>query len=73
MGVVSRLKGPLVKELGSELQEVLERKIAEKQAKLVQEINRQIDKRRDRLRLSVHDAIKSKWTELAAPFDRPGP
>jgi len=63
---VSDLSGPIVRPLSHQVREVLEDRIAKRQARLVQKINRQIDKNRDHLRLSVHDVLESKWGEAAA-------
>ena len=59
MREISQLDGPLVKKLSASVREVLEDEIAQRRTKLVAKINRQIDKNRDHLRLSV--------TELLAP------
>jgi hypothetical protein len=66
---ISNARGPLVEQLGRGLREVLERKVAEKNTRLVHNINRQIDKRRDQLRLSLHDEIKSRWRRLMSRLD----
>ena len=50
---ISDLKGPLVKELGEELHDRLQEEIEQREVKLLERINRQIEKRRDRLRLSL--------------------
>lgn len=61
---ISDLQGPLVRELGKGIREVLEDKLAENRDKLPEKMNRQIDKNKDRLRLSLHDLIQSSWKEL---------
>ncbi len=61
---ISQLDGPLVKALSASVREVLEDEIEHRRAKLVAQINRQIDKRRDKLRLS--------FGELFAPAAEPG-
>ncbi len=52
---ISQLNGPLVKTLSASVREVLEDEIAHRRDKIVSQINRQIDKRRDKLRLSFGD------------------
>jgi len=54
---LSDLRGPLVKALSHRVREVLEDQIAKRRPALVKKINRQIDKNRDDLRLSLPDAI----------------
>ncbi len=56
---LSRLEGPLVRQLSASVREVLEREIERRQDKLVQRINRQLDKHRDRFRLSLSKTLKS--------------
>lgn len=63
---ISDFHGPVVKELGRQLRKVLENKIADQRAKIVEKVNRQIDKNRKSLRLSLHDVLASKWGDLAA-------
>lgn len=55
MREISQMDGPLVHALSASIREVLEDEIAKRRAKLVQKINRQIDKNRDDLRLSISD------------------
>jgi uncharacterized FlaG/YvyC family protein len=50
--------------LGEAAQEVLENKVADQRQKLVERINRQIDKRRSKLRISLHDLLVSQWGQL---------
>jgi hypothetical protein len=58
---ISKAKGPLARELGHRLHDVLVRKVDEKKARIVAKINRQIAAHEDQLRLSLHDALVSKW------------
>lgn len=66
---VSQLHGPLAKHLGEGLRETIDDRVAAANATLVDKLNRQIDKQRDRLRLSWSDTLSkqwSKWTSAVA-------
>ena len=63
---LSRFDGPIVKQLGKGVREIVEDQVVKKRDKLVSKINRQIDKNRDKLRLSLHDMVKSKWGGLVS-------
>jgi hypothetical protein len=63
---ISQVQGPLVRELGSALRSFIESKIADRQDRMVQRINRRIDKQKGDLRLSLHDLLASRWGDLAA-------
>ena len=63
---ISNLGGPIARQLGKTLREILEGKLAEQQRQLAAKMNRQIHKRRDRLRFSLHDLTQSKWRDLTA-------
>jgi hypothetical protein len=56
---ISDLSGPVVREFGEELHDILQDEIADRQAKLVARINRQLKKHEDDLRLSVADLLTS--------------
>ncbi len=56
---ISQLHGPLVKKLSASVREVLEDEIAKRRPKLVVKINRQIDKNRDHLRLSISELLSA--------------
>lgn len=58
---VSHADGPIVRELGDVLEHIVEDKLAERNKKLLEKVNRQIDKHEDDFRLSLHDVIKYKW------------
>jgi hypothetical protein len=62
---VSKAGGEFSQQLSKNVQSILERKIDEKEAKLIEKINSKIDKSRDKLKLSIHDALKSKWIDTA--------
>ncbi len=60
---VSNLQGPGVEQLGRSLRDVLQDEINERRPKLVAQANRQIEKNRDKLRLSIGEggeAVNSK-------------
>jgi hypothetical protein len=61
---VSDLDGPLVKSLSSTVREVLEDKLAEKQQKLVDKMNKSLAKRQEKFRISVADALASGWVNF---------
>ena len=61
---VSDVGGTIAKELGYGVREMLEDKIAAERRRLPEKINRQIDKNRDKLRISLVDLSKSQWSEL---------
>jgi len=61
---VSNAKGPLVHELSSGLRRAIEHELDG--PKLVAKINRSIEKRRDRLELSLGDLLESSWWPLAS-------
>jgi hypothetical protein len=67
---ISDLHGPLVREFGEELHDILQNEIADRQAKLVARINRQLKKHEDDLRLSVSDLAASGLHQLRAALDR---
>ncbi|MEM9412921.1 MAG: hypothetical protein AAGA30_17550 [Planctomycetota bacterium] len=58
---VSKAGGELAQQVTRVVRKKITQKIEEKENKLVQKLNSRIDKNRDRFRLSVHDAMKSKW------------
>jgi len=62
---ISDLDGPLVREFGEELHDVLQDEIADRQVKLVEKMNRQLKKHEDDLRLSVADLAASGLRQLS--------
>lgn len=62
---ISDAHGPLVKELGDSLRHVLNDELEDRRHKLAEKINAKLDKSRDKLRLSPHDLLSSKWNEVA--------
>lgn len=62
---VSKAGGEFAQQLTRIAREKIEQKIAKKEEKLVNKLNKKIEEKRDRFTLSVHDAIKSKWATAA--------
>jgi len=62
---VSDVGGEVAQQLGRAVRRILDDKIADTNQKLPDKLNRQIEKKKDRLRFSVHDLVSSKWSELA--------
>lgn len=60
---VSNAKGPLVKELGEEIEDIIVDKL--RGPKLTAKINRAIDKKRDRLKYTLPKFLNSSWLPLA--------
>ena len=58
---ISHADGPLVKELGDALERVLRKELSDRDEQLVARMNRQIKKKEDKLRLSLHDRLKYGW------------
>jgi hypothetical protein len=58
---ISDLDGPLVRALSKTVREELEDKLAEDNAKIVAKLNKAIDKKEERLKLSAADLVKFKW------------
>lgn len=70
---VSKLDGPVVKQLGKSIHKVLVDKIEEKREQLPAKINRQIAKNEDKLRLSFADFAASRWKALTGDTKRDEP
>lgn len=60
---ISNAKGPLVKELGDEIEDIIVEKL--RGPKLTAKINRAIDKKRDRLKYTLPKFLDSSWWPLA--------
>lgn len=63
---ISQIGGSVAHELGDQSRSLLERELHKQNEKLPNKINRQIDKSRDKLRLSVAELLASRWGGLAA-------
>lgn len=62
---VSDVGGEVAQQLGRGVRNLLNKKIEEQNQKLAGKLNRQIDKKRDRLRFSMSDLVKSKWSKMS--------
>ena len=65
---ISKAGGEIAQQTTRQVRKLLDEKIDEKEDKLVEKLNKQLNKKKDKLRLSVADAIKSKWYKQAKPF-----
>jgi len=63
---ISQIGGSVARELGDQARSLLDKELAKQNEKLPGKINRQIEKNRDQLRLSVQDLLTSRWGGLAA-------
>jgi hypothetical protein len=63
---ISKLDGPIVKQLSKSVHKVLLDKIDEKRHQLPKKINKEIAKNEDKLRLSMADFAASKWNSLTS-------
>lgn len=63
---VSKLGGEFAQQVSKLARAELEERIEEKEQKLVQKTNDKISKKQDELRISVADALKSKWYQRTA-------
>jgi len=63
---VSKLDGPIVKQLSGSVHKILLDKIEEKRDGLPNKINREIAKNQDKMRLSLSDFASSKWESLTS-------
>jgi hypothetical protein len=68
---ISDLDGPLVRALSKTVRKELEDKLAEDNAKIVAKLNRAIDKKEDRLKLSAGDLGKLNWDRLMGQSSAP--
>jgi hypothetical protein len=69
---IGEFHGPLVRSLSHATREALEEKVANENEKLVLKLNRAIDKQQKKLRLSLADVMKSKWSDLlSSPAVKP--
>lgn len=60
---ISKVGGDIAEEIGRGMRRALEEKLAEDRTELADKFNRQIAKNQEKLRLSLHDALASKWGE----------
>ncbi|MFO0916337.1 MAG: hypothetical protein U0795_25490 [Pirellulales bacterium] len=64
---ISQIHGDVAEELGRQLHKVLNGQLEDLQPKLAERINRQLRKRPDRLRLSLHDWVNDSWQDWVVP------
>ncbi len=62
---VSKASGEVSQQIGKGVKSILEKQVEKKESKLVEKINSSIDKKKDKMRLSVSDLMKSKWSTVA--------
>ena len=65
---VSKAGGEIAQQITKSVRKQLDEKIQEKKHKLVKKINKELEDESDRMRLSVVDAVKSKWADSAQKF-----
>ena len=65
---ISKAGGEFSQQMTKVVRKELDKKIEEKEAKLVDKINKQLTKKKDKLKLSIADALQSKFTDQAKPF-----
>jgi hypothetical protein len=68
---ISNLHGPGVEQLGRNLHDVLQGEINDRRPKLVAQANRQIEKNREKLRLSVRKLAGDGWGKARELIDSP--
>ena len=65
---ISKAGGEVAQQATRAARKVLDKKIKEKERKLVDKLNGQLEKKKDKLKISVNDAIKSKFATQATSF-----
>lgn len=65
---ISKLGGEFAQQITRLARKEMDQEIAEKEVKLVSKINGEINDHRDDLRLSLSEALGSKWAEKAQPY-----
>ena len=63
---VSKMGGEVAEQLGRASRQFLESRIEKEEERLVEKINRSIEKHEDDLTISMHDFLASQWGRLAA-------
>lgn len=58
---ISKVGGEVTQQLSKQLRKELDQRIQEDEDRLVKKLNSQIDRNRDRLRISISQAVNSKW------------
>ena len=65
---IGKVGGEFAQQVSKGIRSKLDEKIAQKEVKLVDKINRQLSKKQDELRISIADAMQTKWTSSAKVF-----
>lgn len=65
---ISKVGGEVAQQATRWARSAIEERLESEQRKLVQKINRDLKKNADKMRLSLHDAVSSKWSKVATEF-----
>lgn len=65
---ISKVGGEVAQQVSKNVRSTLDQKIQKKKHKLIEKINKQLAKQKDKLRLSIADAVQSQWTGMAQPY-----
>ena len=65
---IGKVGGEFAQQVSKGIRSKLDEKVAQKKVKLLDKINRQLTKKQDELRISIADAMKTKWTNSAKAF-----
>ena len=65
---IGKVGGEVSQQITKAVRSELDDKIEQKESKLVQRLNKEIDKNRDDLRISIADSIQAKWYTTAKEF-----
>lgn len=60
---ISKVGGEVAQQITKQVRSKLDEKIEEQEKKIVVKINKQLAKKQDEFRLSIADAMKSRWTK----------
>ncbi len=60
---ISKVGGEVAQQISKRVEAKLDDEIVDQEKKIVAKINKQLDKKREEFRLSVADAMKSRWTQ----------
>ena len=67
----SQLGSDITEPLSHTVRELIEDELEDRRDELSAKINRQLEKKKDKLRLSLHDIMRSKWKSLMPAADKP--
>ena len=62
---ISKIGGDAAHEIGDSLKPTIAKELHHREAKVVEDLNRSIEKRRDRLRFSADELLTSKWSKIS--------